>query len=378
MKKMLMTATVPSMIGQFNMSNIEILQELGYEVHVGCNFEDTSVWTKERIAKFIDDLNKKNIVYHQIDFARSPLGISNDVNSFKQMDKLVNENKFEFIHCHTPVAGVISRMVAHKHNLKVIYTAHGFHFYNGAPVKNWIIFYPIEKFFSRWTDVLITITQEDYKRAIDKFHAKIVNYIPGVGVDISHFCSTNFDRDAFRQNLGVNKDDLMLLSVGELNDNKNHAMVIKALERLRSKKIKYFIAGNGVLCEYLKILAKEKHVDNKIDLLGFRNDIPDLMQAADVYILPSIREGLNVSLMEAMASGLPCICGNIRGNTDLIEENKGGYLVEPTNVEAYADKIQKLNNAESRSEMSAFNRNKIANFDVSVVRNLMNNIYHSI
>jgi len=363
------------MIGQFNMNNIDILQKLGYEVHIGCNFEDRSVWTKERVTKFKDDVNNMNIICHQIDFARSPLGIGNDIKSFKQMDKLFKENNFEFVHCHTPVAGVISRLVAHIHGVKTIYTAHGFHFYDGAPKKNWIIFYPIEKFFSRWTDILITITREDYKRASEKFHAKEVKYVPGVGVDISKFSKINNNREQLRKSLNVDDDELMLLSVGELNENKNHSSVIKALGELRDKRIKYYIAGNGHLKEYLVMLAKERCIDNKIVLLGFRSDIPELMQAADIYILPSIREGLNVSLMEAMASGLPCLCGNIRGNIDLIEEKSGGYLFNANSINSIKEKISLLIDDSGKQKMKDFNQNKVNSFSKDVVSQSMKALY---
>ena len=301
MKKVLMTATVPSMIGQFNMSNIEILQDLGYQVHIACNFMDTSVWTKERIKQFVGDMKEKKVMCHQIDFARSPLGIVNDIKSFRQMNNLFRKNEFSFVHCHTPVAGVITRIVAHKHKVKTIYTAHGFHFYDGAPKKNWIIFYPIEKVFSKWTDVLITITKEDYNRAKKKFNAYKTIYIPGVGVDVDRFSNVCIDCSAFRKTLGINDKDIMILSVGELNENKNHSAVIKALGKLNDNRIHYCIAGTGYLKDDLIKLSMENNVSENVHLLGYRTDVPELLKAADIYILPSIREGLNVSLMEAMA-----------------------------------------------------------------------------
>ncbi len=375
MKNVLMTATVPSMIGQFNMSNIEILQDLGYQVHIACNFKDTSVWTKERIKQFVGEMKGKNVICHQIDFSRSPLGIVNDIKSFRQMNGLFKKNNFSFVHCHTPVAGVITRIVTHKHRIKTIYTAHGFHFYDGAPKKNWIVFYPIEKFFSRWTDVLITITKEDYNRAKNKFNAHKTVYVPGVGVDVDKFANVNTDCSFIRDSFGLKPNDIMLLSVGELNANKNHSVVIKALGKLNDNRIHYCIAGTGGLKDELVKLSNENNVSKNVHLLGYRTDVPELLKASDIFILPSIREGLNVSLMEAMASGLPCICGNIRGNTDLIEDGKGGFLVFPRNVNEYSEKIKAIINKDTRSRMSDINRKIITEFDTSVVLSIMKDIY---
>lgn len=376
--KVLMTATVPSMIGQFNMNNIEVLQRLGYQVHIACNFRDTSVWNKERTRSFLQDVKKRGVIVHQIDFARSPLNVKKDILSYQQLKAVFQENKFRFVHCHTPVAGVISRVVAHMCGVKVIYTAHGFHFYKGAPLKNWLIFYPIEKFFSRWTDVLITITKEDYQRALTRFHARKTVYVPGIGVDLKKFQDVPADRDTVRKSLGVQEDELLILSVGELNENKNHSTVIQAMAKLRKDNVKYCIAGKGILENDLKKQADELHLSENVTLLGYRTDVAELLKAADVYILPSIREGLNVSLMEAMASGLPCICGDIRGNTDLIENRKGGYCVPPLDADAIAGSIRQLENAEKRVKMSRFNQNKITGFDISIVENKMQEIYNGL
>ena len=247
MKKVLITATVPSMIGQFNMSNIDILQNLGYQVCVACNFYDRSVWSEERIKQFVRDIKKKNIKYFQIDFSRSPIALLKNIKAYIQLSKIVHKEKIDLIHCHTPVAGVISRIVAHRKKVKVIYTAHGFHFFTGAPKMNWIIFYPIEKFFSRWTDVLITINKEDFNRAKKKFHAKKVVYIPGVGVDTEKFRICNSDKAEKRKELNIPMNAFVLLSVGELQDRKNQRVVIEAVHKLERKDIYYLIVGQGEL-----------------------------------------------------------------------------------------------------------------------------------
>ena len=376
MKKVLIVASVASMIDQFNVPNIELLQSMGYEVHIACNFEKGSTCNSERIQKLKKRLLEMGVKYYQIDFSRSVVNMKEHIRAYNQLNILVKKNQYTFMHCHSPIGGVIGRIVAHQNKVKVIYTAHGFHFFDGAPLKNWLVFYPIEKFFSRWTDVLITINKEDYTRAKKKLHAKKVEYIPGVGVDIEKFAGNQVGVKKKRQELGIDEETIILLSVGELNANKNHSIVIKALAEMKDEKLHYFIAGKGKLKEELLRLAKKLGVEKQVHLLGFRSDIAELMKVADIYILPSLREGLNVSLMEAMASGLSCIASEIRGNRDLIENNKNGYLCDAGNVKSYVRVIQSLaNRVEIRKLYGQSSRKKIKKFDKVQVCNRMRKIY---
>ena len=374
MKKMLMTASVPSMIGQFNMNNIHILLEMGYEVHVACNFRDFSYWPRERIREFLIQLKKLGVHYHQIGFSRSPKNIRMIRQSFRQMDKLLNCQMFEFVHCHTPMAGVVSRVCCHKNKVKVLYTAHGFHFYDGAPIWNWAVYYPIEKILSRWTDLLIAINREDYRRAKRKFHAGMTVYVPGIGLDTKKFERVTVDRNRKRAELGIEPDEIVLLSVGELNKNKNHRVVIEALGGMDarvSRRFHYCIAGEGKLRDELICLACQKSVN--LHLLGFRNDVDELLKTADIFILPSIREGLNVSLMEAMASGLPAIVSDIRGNRDLIDHNCGGKLFYSMDKKGLGDILSA--NEISYGEMGKYNQWKIRRFSQPFVSKVMEKIY---
>lgn len=369
-----MLAAVPSMIGQFNMENIRLLLDMGYEVHVACNFYDTSVWAKERTKEFKYRLKELEIHYHQIEFCRSPKEVKRIIQSYRQMDVLLKREKFRFVHCHTPVAAAVCRLACHRNQVKVIYTAHGFHFYDGAPIKNWLFYYPVEWLCSWWTDVLITINKEDYRRAKRRLHAKKTVYVPGVGVDTEKFKPDVVCREKKREELGLKETDIMLLSVGELNKNKNHAVVIRALVALNNKSIHYFIAGQGELKEKLLQLAGRLGIRRRVHLLGYRSDVPELMQAADIYALPSIREGLNVSLMEAMASGLPCICSDIRGNRDLIENNTGGYRVDAMEEHDWEHAIGQ--NIGSGSILGGKNAEKIQSFfTAEIVTEKMRKIY---
>lgn len=300
-------------------------------------------------------------------WTRSPKDKGN-IKAIKELRQLVVDNDYDIVHCHTPIASVCTRIACkplRKRGTKVIYTAHGFHFFDGAPLKNWLIFYPIEKHFSRYTDVLITINKEDYKRAKEKFKAKKTVYIPGVGIDTAKFAPSKSAREKIRTELGLSDDRTLLLSVGELNTNKNHSSVIKAITGMEN--ITYVIVGQGKLKDSLSQLAAEQHVD--LRLMGFRNDVADFYDAADIYILPSLREGLNVSLMEAMASSLPCLAGNIRGNVDLIDD-EGGMLFDPSSVEDIKATITKELelSADARQMQGRHNSDTIRLFDMSKVR----------
>ena len=371
-KKALQLASVASMIDQFNIPNIKILQSLGYSVDVAADFTDPGTITHDRAADLKNRLDEMNVRVFDIAIPRSPNPGSVSA-AYKKVKELLNKEHYDLIHCHSPIGGVICRQAAKKERKRgttVIYTAHGFHFYKGAPLKNWAVFYPIEKHFSRYTDVLITINKEDYMRGLQCFHAKRTEYVPGVGIDIEKFAPKQSERDRIRKELGLAGSDIMLLSVGELNKNKNHSAVIQAIKGL---KITYVVVGRGEKREELIRLAEENSVD--LRLTGFRTDVDGFYNAADLYVLPSIREGLNVSLMEAMASGLPVACGNIRGNTDLVDD-LGGVFFEPNNVDSIRDAINKL--LADMNEKGRYNQIKIESFSIQAVNKKMESIYSSL
>ena len=365
-KRALQLASVASMIDQFNISNIEILQSLGYRVDVVADFTNPGTITKERADNLKKRLIAMDVRVFDIPIPRS-LNPKSIQLAYKKVKSLLYKENYNLLHCHSPIGGVIARQAAkglRKDGLKVIYTAHGFHFYDGAPLKNWLVFYPIEKYYSRYTDVLITINKEDYKRAKEEFYAKKTVYVPGVGVDTEKFKHDENGRQRIRDELNLSEKQIMLLSVGELNENKNHEAVIKAI---RGIDITYVIVGKGELRDHLEKIAKECAVD--LRLMGFRNDVADFYNAADTYVLPSIREGLNVSLMEAMASGLPCAVGNIRGNTDLIDIP----TFVPTDNDSIREAIETA--IHHREKFGNINRKKIKEFEKKNVNLLMNELY---
>jgi glycosyltransferase involved in cell wall biosynthesis len=375
MKKVLILASVASMVDQFNMVNIDILIKMGYEVDVAANFIEGNTCSIERITEFKKELETKSIRYYQVDFSRKITNFLQNIEAYKQIKTLIQKNRYEFIHCHSPIGGLCGRLAGRATGTKVIYTAHGFHFFKGAPLINWLLYYPIERFLARYTDVLITINKEDYAIA-KKFKAKKVKYVPGVGVDTKRFEVLPTYRDAKRTELGIKDDQIVFVSIGELNKGKNHENVIRALSHLPFQNFVYLICGIGFLDRYLLSLAKRLGLEKRVLLLGFRKDIPEILSAADVFLFPSLREGLPVALMEAMAANLPCIASKIRGNIDLLQNGEGGFMCSPGDVVCFANAIKRLYEAyDLRRKMGAVNMKNIKLFGKDKIYNLMKAIY---
>ena len=375
-----MVACVPVMIKHFNMPNIRILQDMGYRVEVAFNCYEDEMWSKRDWEEFKKQLDREKILVHQVDFTRNAAELAKHMKAYRQLKAILEKRNYEFIHCHTPIASAIARVAAHRTKTQIIYTAHGFHFFKGAPLKNWLFYYPVEKLLSWWTDCLITINKEDYRRAKRKFHAKRTVYIPGVGVDTKKFNSGLVDIAAKRESLGVLNNEIMLLSVGELSERKNHEIVIHALKELNNPIVKYFIAGQGELQEYLSGLIKNYGLEDKIFLLGYRTDISELCQAADLFIFPSKQEGMPVALMEAIACKTPVYCSNIRGNKELVH-NKD-FLFDPTNKKKLVgglrniigeNKLVELKRKRSKEILENYNR--LLCFDLNCVNTQMNSLY---
>lgn len=367
--KILFVTTISNTVNAFLIPHIKKLISEGHSVDVAFN-------TVQEIKPELFELSCK---VNEIPFSRSPLNRENFV-AYKMLKKLLNTEKYDMIHTHTPVASMIVRLVCREiKNTKVIYTAHGFHFYKGAPLINWLIYYPIEKVLSRYTDILITINQEDFNRAKLKFKAKEVVFVPGVGIDVKRIIKTKINRNEVRKDLGLNDNDFVLLSIGELNRNKNHETIIRAIAKLYNPYVHYLICGAGELEQYLKDLTKELGLVNKIHFLGFRKEIPEICKASDLFVFPSLREGLGLAALEAMASELAIVTSNVHGIVDYSTNGVTGYSCNPTDINGFVDAIQKLmENPELRFEMGIKNRELVKRYDISIITNDMWNIYKKV
>lgn len=326
------------------------------------------------------DEEKYGIHLLHIPLCRSPFSFQN-IKAYNQLCDIIRENKIDYIHCNTPVGGLLGRLAGKKCGVKkIIYQAHGFHFYKGAPKKNWLLYYPIEKWLAHYTDALITINQEDYEAA-KKFKLRNggkVYYVPGVGIDLSKYQNVNNDsgRAKLRAELGLDENATVCISMGDLIPRKNYGVAISAIGRLQEKyhNLHYIICGKGQELEILKALAKGCGVETKVHFLGFRSDIKDLLKAADVFLFTSLQEGLPRSTMEAMASGLPIACSRIRGNTDLINEGKGGVLFDPKNVDEIATALDKLLSSDMEA-MSRYNLDRIHDFSLDTASAKIAEVY---
>lgn len=357
MKRLLVVCTTDSMIWNFLVPHIKELEKQGY--YVECASSVT--------GNFYNDLvNDYGIKMNEIPFERSPYKLSN-MKAYKLLCNLIKKKKFDTIFCHEPVGGAIGRLVGQRCGCKVVYMAHGFHFYKGAP-KSRKIYYVVEKFLSRYTDLLITINQEDYEASLT-FHAKKNVKIHGVGVDTTKFKKDTTVCNYLRNEFHLPDNAVTLLSVGELIPRKNHSTIIRAIENIGIDNLYYFVAGDGELMEDLKKEILDLKLQNQVHLLGYRTDIGKLCNSADIFVMPSVHEGLSVALMEAMCCGKPVVASKIRGNVDLIDEGKGGFLSPTFNVEAYAKQIKKLIlSRDLGDKFGDYNENKVKNFDIIPVR----------
>lgn len=386
-KKALLVTTVSGFVPQFEMNNVHILQEMGYEVHYAANYNMPSYGNDNH------RLDGTGIIRHQIDFVRSPFDPSN-IKIYRQLCRLMKEESFSLVHCHTPMGGVMARLAAHStHTGPVIYTAHGFHFFTGAPLINWLFYYPMERFLSRFTLQQLCINQEDYKRAKHCFHARYVDYIPGAGIDLNRIPEYSEEKNRQkRKELGLADDAIFLLSSGELIKRKNHETILRALAKLKqegrlSPSIRYVICGHGKLDEYLKSLAKELSLDHVVIFAGYRKDILDLCQACDLYVFPSYQEGLPMGLLEAMACGCPVLCSDIRGNQDLmgtpsrtegnLEFCPGGIMIRKADdADSFKKGILTLTaEMPQLKEMGKFNAAHCTKFSQPQVESIMRKIY---
>lgn len=332
--KVLLTATLQSHICQFHKPLVEILHKEGCEVHVAAR--DNLAEKNGLKLDFVDKV-------YDIPFARSPKSIDN-LHAYKELKKIISVEKYDVIHCNTPMGGIVTRLAAktaRKQGTKVYYTAHGFHFYKGAPKKNWLIFYPIEKIFSRITDKLITITKEDYELARRKFHCK-VEHIHGVGVDENRYHAVSQKEQLeIREKLNITPNQKIVLCVGELLPNKNQKMSILAVKNVIRKypDVLLLFAGNGPEKENLEKMIKENRLEKHIDFLGYITNLQEYQQVADIAISCSKREGLPLNIVEAMLSKTPVIASNNRGHRELICDKKNGFLVDVDDYKEMAKRI---------------------------------------
>lgn len=366
-KKIMMLATTDNMIWQFLLPHIEDLQKMGNTVECVCS--KTGFWFDELQVKY-------GLKCHNIDFPRNPITMDT-FRAYSKLKKLQEKEKFELIYCQQPVGGLMGRLLGKKLNLPVIYTVHGFHFYKGCSIINKVVYKTVEEWLSKYTDVLITINEEDYQNAL-KMKAKSVFKINGIGIDNNKMNVGSFDKKEFKKELGLLEDDKVVLTISELNQNKNYETMLKSIKILteQDKSIKFVSCGTGVWKDKIQDMAKQMGIEENCVFLGFRKDVAKILKITDVFMHASHREGLTLSVMEAMSLGIPCVVSNVRGNRDLIVNEKGGYVVDTEDHNAFAEKIKTiLTDKEKYSEFSKFNKAESKKYTVDQVRKQLKEIY---
>ncbi|MCM1193870.1 MAG: glycosyltransferase family 4 protein [Butyrivibrio sp.] len=377
MKKVLFITTISGFLQQFEMNDVNILQEMGYEVHYATNFNNP-IYEVD-----INVLKQKDIVLHQVDIQKSPRRLIQNTRAYCQIRRLIRQERFSIIHCHNPMGGVLGRLAAAFSGVKayVIYTAHGFHFYEGAPAKNWLLYYTAERLLAHWTDMIITINKEDYSRACGFRLRKngSVKRIHGVGVDAERFQVRPQIRKQKREELGIPENFFHIVTAAELNLNKNQKIIIEALAGLKNKEICYSICGKGENADNLQRLIQEYRLEDRVHLLGYRRDMEEILQTADCFAFPSIREGLGIAAVEALCCGVPLIAADNRGTREYAIDNYNSIICRADCVKDFREAIRRMyDDAAYRSTLSSHCRETAENFGRAAVGKAMRDIYGSV
>ncbi len=373
MKKVLFVATVASHIKTFHEPFLKLFKENDYKTYVAANW---NLKENNKIA-YCDE-------FIQIPIKRSPYSTQN-IKAINELKKLIKKEKFDIVHCHTPMGSVVARLAAkeaRKNGTRVIYTAHGYHFYKGAPFINWLLYYPVEKWLAKYTDTQITITQEDYDLAKRKFKIKDLHLVHGVGLDEEKFniLISNEEKENLKQELKIDDKSVVCTYVAELNKNKNQQLLIKAIKRLKddNNNVTLLLVGKGKYEQKLLKLIKKLNLEENVKLLGYRSDIVKILSITDIYLASSLREGLPVNVMEAMYMGLPIIAVDNRGHRELVQHNENGFIVEQNsamenNMSSYLKLL--VNDKNLRYQFGKDSKEKVREYTLNNVINSMNKIY---
>ncbi|OKL36550.1 glycosyltransferase family 4 protein [Domibacillus mangrovi] len=367
--KVLFCATVDYHFKAFHIPYMRWFKEQGWAVHVAASGEIELPYVDQK---------------YNIPIQRSPLHRKN-VKAYEQLKTLMNRNKYNIVHCHTPTGGVLARLAARearKSGTMVMYTAHGFHFCKDAPLLNWMIYYPIEKWMAHYTDCLITINAEDYELATHRFKAKHVEYVHGVGVNTEQFKPIKENKKVeIKKSFGYKPNDFLLFYAAEFNKNKNQEFLIQVLALLKDDMphAKLLLAGEGPMLEKCREQAVRLGVSQMVDFLGYRQDIQQIVPMCDMAVASSFREGLPVNIMEAMACGLPVVAIDNRGHKELVQNNKNGWIIERNNTVDFSNKIKVLaDNEELKQKLGQNGRIIILNkYSVEKILTEKSRIYQS-
>ncbi len=374
MKKVLLLAPMSSVHERFNIANINALKASKCEIHIAANFETGDIETLEHNRIYKEKLQNEGIVTHRIPFERGSL-IKN-IQAIRCCRRLFKKENFDMIHCHTETGGLITSLAMSKRlKAKFFYTPHGMSFYKGSSLKSRMVYRPIEKWICGKMDANLAINQEEFA-VLSKWNSTTAKFIHGIGLNLQTIINARVDKAEKRAEFGIPEDAFLILSIGELNSNKNHQTIIQAISEIDNPNIYYLICGEGPLKNKLEDVCCSLHISDKVIFAGYRRDIPEILKIADVFTFPSYHEGLPVSMMEAMAAGLPVVCSDIRGNIDLIEDRMGGLLCSADDVNGFKEAVLKLHNdSDLRRRCGQINSLAIDEFTIEKVQKELEAVY---
>lgn len=376
MKILYLTSLSGKRINSFMLSSILAANKSNYQFDIAFNMNEADIELLD------EDCNKLGIKYYNICFQRNPLNIKNIV-AYKQLNRIIKEGHYDVIHCNTVIAGILGRLCGKKNRVpKIIYMVHGFHFHKKSSFLKWIMYYPVEKFMSRYNDYTITINKEDYAIS-KKMHSTNNIFVHGVGVNIERIDETQkkIDKEKVLKENGIANDRIIITNVGELRKLKNQLVLIKSMKNIvkENNNVVLLICGKGKLEEKYKKYIKKNRLEQNVKLLGFKDNVLEILLISDIFVFPSYREGLSAALMEAMACGLPIVCSNIRGNNDLVKQGVNGYLCYPNKMTDIKNCISLLINDEKlRKVMGIESKKIIKNYDINNSISEINSIYNEI
>ena len=376
--KALLLAAMGSVHRQHNKANIKALKEIGAIIYLAANF-GTDTPREKNNTQFVAECKRDGINIIDIPFRRG--GFITNIFQIPVLNKFLKREKFDIVHVHTETGGFMLRLsclIQSKCNTKFVYTPHGMSFWKGSSLKSQLVYRPLERWICSAMDMNLGMNMEEVEN-LKRWNKRTAHYVHGVGLNVARMQNPARSREQMREEFGLTESDKFIASIGELDDNKNHITVIKALATLGRKDFKYVVCGVGPNKDMLLAEAEHMGLKENVILAGYRSDIPDVLNAADIFVFPSFHEGMPVSALEAMACGLPIICSEIRGNVDIIREGDNGYLFQPSDVETLARKLEYLlDDAEKRKIMGLKNKEYVKDFSLESVTEELKRIYKSV
>lgn len=376
--KALLLAAMGSVHRQHNKANIKALKEIGAIIYLAANF-GTDTPREKNNTQFVAECKRDGINIIDIPFRRG--GFITNIFQIPVLNKFLKREKFDIVHVHTETGGFMLRLsclIQSKCNTKFVYTPHGMSFWKGSSLKSQLVYRPLERWICSAMDMNLGMNMEEVEN-LEQWNKRTAHYVHGVGLDVARMQNPVRSREQMREEFGLTESDKFIASIGELDDNKNHITVIKALATLGRKDFKYVVCGVGPNKDMLLAEAEHMGLKENVILAGYRSDIPDVLNAADIFVFPSFHEGMPVSALEAMACGLPIICSEIRGNVDIIREGDNGYLFQPSDVETLARKLEYLlDDTEKRKVMGLKNKEDVKDFSLESVTEELKRIYKSV